>query len=201
MLISHLTISQYFLGLGYNYFGMEVLDMRDLWPEDIGPISDLKAPVSILREQGALLGKKTNNLVEAEVVQLEAVISEEREFSYAFLIVAPALDNYRYKLFTISCGINLYPITINVDRDIQAEIPTNVRESEENQIRQFRESLLFGKKPEVKRKLVAESEDEFMEILKKIFSAKKTKKVIGALLSMISYGQEVQIAGINSNDH
>ena len=64
--------------------------MLDLWPEDIGPIPDLKSPVTILREQASLLGKKTNNLVEAELVQLEAVISEDREFSYAFLIVAPA---------------------------------------------------------------------------------------------------------------
>lgn len=176
MLISHLTISQYFLDFGYNYFGMEVLNMRDLWPEDIGPISDLKTPVTILREQGALLGEKTNNLVEVEIVQFEPIRPEE--FLYAFLIVAPALDNYRYKLFTISYNINIYPVTISVDGEIRAEINPVDPEG----------------------KLTAESEDDFVEILKKIFSAKKTKRVIGALLSMISYGQEGQIAGINSND-
>lgn len=157
---------------------MEVLDMRDLWPEEIGPIPDLKAPVTILREQASLLGKKTNNLVEAEVMQLESAISEESEFNYAFLIVAPALDNYRYKLFTISYNINIYPVTISVDGEIRAEI--NPADSE--------------------GKLLAESEGEFVEILKKIFSAKKTKKVIGALLSMISYGQEGQIVGLYSNN-
>jgi len=153
------------------------------------------------------LGKKTNNLVEAEVVQLEPKISEKIEFNYVFLIVAPALDNYRYKLFTISYGINLYPLAIDVDRDIRAEILPDARERED-QIRK-RESLVaqLGTESAIdweeivdRRRLVAESEDEFVEILKKIFSAKKTKRVIGALLSMISYGQEGQITGLNSNN-
>lgn len=174
--------------------------MLDLWPEDIGPIPDLKSPVTILREQASLLGKKTNNLVEAEVVQLESVISEEKEFSYAFLIVAPALDNYRYKLFTISYGINLYPVTINVDKDIQAEIPPTAEERREI-VKSGRVFTDLREEIGIKRKLVAESEDEFVEILKKIFSAKKTKRVIGALLSMISYGQEGQIVGVDSNAH
>jgi hypothetical protein len=63
--------------------------------------------------------------------------------------------------------------------------------------------MLRGFKPTdlvVERKLLAESEGKFVEILKKIFSTKKTKRVIGALLSMISYGQEGQIAGLNSNN-
>ena len=84
---------------------------------------------------------------------------------YAFLIVAPALDNYRYNLFSIWHDINLYPVTINVDSDICTEIDSNDQNGE----------------------LVAESENEFVEILKKIFGAKKTKKIIGAILSMISY--------------
>ena len=99
--------------------------MHDLWPEDIGPIPESKGPVIILREQASLLGKKTNNLVEAEVVQLEPSRPEppivavqiepsmfETRFNYAFLIVAPPLNNYRYKLFTISHGIDAYPVTI-----------------------------------------------------------------------------------------
>ena len=136
--------------------------MRDLWPEDIGPISESNGPVFILREQASLLGKKTNNLVEAEVMQLELSIWEKREFNYAFLIVAPALGNYQYELFTISHDIDSYPVTIYVGEDMQAEVT------------------------EPREKLVAKSESEFVEILKKIFSTKRTKKVIGTLLSMVS---------------
>jgi len=163
---------------------MEVLDMHDLWPEDIGPIPESKGPVIILREQASLLGKKTNNLVEAEVVQLAPsrpeppIVALQIElsmfvpiFNYAFLLVAPPLNNYRYNLFTISHGIDAYPVTINVDMKIQAEIGYT----------------------EQGEKLVAKSEDEFVDILKKLFSTQKTKKVIGTLLSMINSEPETAL--------
>lgn len=149
--------------------------MRDLWPEDIAPIPELKGPAIILKEQASLLGKKTKNLVEAEVVQFEPsrpgppmvqieLSMFETRFNYAFLIVAPLLNNYRYKLFTISHGIDAYPVTINVDMEIRAEIGYS----------------------EQREELVAKSEDEFVEILKKLFNAQKTQKIIGTLLSMIN---------------
>jgi len=186
-LITKSIVSRQALSIFTLTIGMEVLDMRDLWPEDIGPISDLKAPVVILREQASLLGKKTNNLVEAEVKQLPPT---NRKFHYAFLIVAPALDNYRYELFTISHGINSYPIIIDVNIDIQEEIGT-VRAIERlidnrsaiEKIKDQREGI----GPDDYKKIVARSEEEFVEILQKIFSAKKTKRVIGTILSMISY--------------
>ena len=40
--------------------------MTDLWPDDIEHTS-VKAPVTILREQGTFLGRKTSNLVEGEI--------------------------------------------------------------------------------------------------------------------------------------
>jgi hypothetical protein len=146
--------------------------MRDLWPEDIGPISE-KAPVNILREQASFLGQKTNNLIEAEVRQHEVSPSRDKEFIkefiYDFLIVVPPLDNYRYKLFRISHKISLYPVKINVDEDILPDInPTYEREDT------FEPAIL------------AKSEDDFLAILKEIFNSTKTRRVIGALLSMIS---------------
>ena len=135
--------------------------MRDLWPENIAPIPELKAPTIILKEQASLLGKKTNNLLEATVTKIESTGFVEEKFNYVFLIVAPALDNYRYKLFTVSHGIGSYPVTIWLDEDMQVEIG-------------FTE-------------VVAESENEFMEILEAIFNTEKTKKTIGTLLSMMSY--------------
>ena len=38
----------------------------DLWPTDIGK-QRIKTPAAILRQQASLLGKRTNNLVEAKV--------------------------------------------------------------------------------------------------------------------------------------
>jgi len=45
--------------------------MSDLWPKDIGN-TNLRAPVSILREQASLLGEKTQNLVKADVYTLRS---------------------------------------------------------------------------------------------------------------------------------
>jgi hypothetical protein len=130
--------------------------MLDLWPDTIG--EDLeKSPVSILREQASLLGQKTKNIVQAEVSIGPA---EEDEFAHTFQIVAPAMSNYRYQLFTVYHKIYLYPVEIFAEDDILHEIA-----------------------PGAERFVVAESEEEFMEMLKAVFGARKTIRIINALLS------------------
>lgn len=131
--------------------------MIDLWPDDIG-YTKLKAPVTILMEQASLLGKKTQNLVEAKIGRDEAF----EEFCYNFYLVAPALGNYRYKLFTIFHDIQLYPVKINIDSDILEEVS-----------------------PGTEGQLSAESEDDFLDILRKIFGAEKTRSLIYALLAQV----------------
>jgi len=76
----------------------------DLWGE-IAP-TVVRTPASILREQGSLLGAKTNHMIEGEV---ETQISGSN-FYHAFNLVVPSLDNYSYELFKIWHGINLYPV-------------------------------------------------------------------------------------------
>src|SRR5881296_859505 len=78
----------------------------DLWGEIQPP--DVRTPVSILREQAALLGQKTKNLVEASV----ETTSSGGTFYHTFKLVAPALDNYTYQLFRIRHGIQLYPVYV-----------------------------------------------------------------------------------------
>ena len=41
--------------------------MEDLWPDDITPDEDLRAPAAVLKEQASLLGQKTSNLVKGYV--------------------------------------------------------------------------------------------------------------------------------------
>lgn len=155
--------------------------MDDLWSDDITSI-DIKVPVAILREQAFLLGKKTKNIVEAEVKRID--ISDEgsgsgqgidisnemplnsvelnedlTKFRYGFYILAPALGNYRYKLFTIWHDVNLYPVNFTTDEDIKNEIYPD------------------------KNTISAKSEEEFLEILKKIFQSKRTKQIIRAIFS------------------
>jgi hypothetical protein len=80
---------------------------RDLWPKDIGA-GNLVTPVAILREQAALLGQKTQQLVTAEVTTQ----TRQEKFAHSFHLVAPALDNYKYEIFSVHHGITFYPMQV-----------------------------------------------------------------------------------------
>ena len=150
--------------------------MDDLWPDDIGDNLP-KAPVTILRDQASALGQKTKNIVEAEVSILNREFSSNNDiFSYAFIIVAPALNVYRYNLFSISHNIQLYPVTFDLDTDIFNEVDfiekiTNREETSED-------TFVI---PETT--VSAATEEDFLRILKIILNSKKARYVINALLS------------------
>lgn len=126
---------------------------RNLWPDDIA-VTEQVSPVSILKEQGALLGQRTKNLVEGRVRGGPSEYGT-REFHYSFELVAPALDNYRYELFSISHGVEFYPLSIDwnpPDRTL------------------FKGSGI-------------ENEEQFLKALEMIFSSEKTRKVISSLIA------------------
>jgi hypothetical protein len=79
----------------------------DLW----GNIqaTSVRTPVAILREQAALLGKKTQNVIEGRVDSR----SSGGEFYHSFNLVVPALDDYTYQLFIIRHDVNLYPVKLD----------------------------------------------------------------------------------------
>jgi hypothetical protein len=78
----------------------------DLWPSNIAD-SDLITPVTILKEQAALLGDKTKQLVTGEVVTQ----ATGNLFVHYFYIAAPTLS-YKYELFSVSHGISFYPLSL-----------------------------------------------------------------------------------------
>ena len=131
--------------------------MRDLWPDDVAA-ETVTAPVTILAEQGEVLGSKTQNLVKGEVRRIAG--TDMHSFSYRLLLVAPALGFYGYELMRISHGVDLYPVTIAADDDVLREL-TGAGQEE----------------------LVANTQDEFVEILAAIFRTRKTRQVIRALLA------------------
>jgi hypothetical protein len=148
--------------------------MSDLWPKDIGH-ANMRAPVTILREQALLLGDKTQNLVKADVDTLSPSLVDrmgspyqyygqpESVFVHNFYLVAPALDNYRYKLFDIAHPVDLYPVDFHLDEDIQEELLSQ----------------------NGKGTLSAQTEDEFIDILGKILNSRKAKHVVHALLAQL----------------
>jgi hypothetical protein len=114
----------------------------DLWPDDIGD-SKLVSPVEILRAQAEGLAEKTGGLVQAEV-STQAI--NEEMFHNAFVLLVPALGDYRYELLEVRHRVSFYPLDVlpraghNLDNYMGLE-------SE----RRFTDALksLFGK-PEVK---------------------------------------------------
>lgn len=156
--------------------------MYDLWPEDIG-YSNIKSPLTILKEQASYLGAKTKNLVNGEVrivnkrqddlpeLPLGSATPDDSSrqiFSYNFYITAPALKNYRYRLFTIYFDIGLYPVEFLLDGEIQRQL--NLKQ----------------KPPR------ANSESEYTDMLGKIFNSDRTRLVINSLIS--------QSGGLNSEN-
>lgn len=142
----------------------------DLWPDNISLKTSLKAPVTILKEQGTLLGRKMNNLVEGVIREVSSddfrdPLSEDiNYFMYRFYIAAPALGDYRYRLLTISHSIDLYPLDITVDESVLEELPDDVVLNNMDN-------------------LVVSSQEEFIEILRAIFATKKVRKVIEAIIA------------------
>lgn len=143
-----------------------------------------KTPVAILKEQASLLGKSTQNLVTAEIENLQVVdttiklnplglaesllnpiklagdnsFPSSAIFQYAFYLVAPALNHYRYQLFLIGYGIDLYPVAFRLDSDLQQELGLNENSH-----------------------VMAATEEIYLGILKTIFSSEKTQRVIRAI--------------------
>lgn len=128
--------------------GVAVVDepIDDLWPSDIQS-SSIKPPVTILKEQGTFLGRKTSNIVEGVVRSKET----EGEFSWNFYLSAPCFGDYQHRLLNLSHDIELYPVKVIDEESVTPQI--------------------------------AETEDEFMEILRAIFATPKTKRVIEAILA------------------
>lgn len=136
--------------------------MSSLWPADIGHV-DVKTPAAILREQASLLGDKTQNIVTAKVKKGE---SREDPFYYTFYLVASSYS-YQYKLFAISYGFKYYPVQFYVEEDIKELLSGYMSKSLKQE----------SQGP------TANSEEEFLEIVGKIFNAEKTKRIINALIA------------------
>jgi len=137
----------------------------DLWPAMAATSTTQNTPVSILRNQAALLEKKTEGLVVADVKRRNVEVPEiiyavtkagvkeenaQNVFAYSFYLIAPALEKYRYLLFWMLHPVEMYPLLI--------------RDSPEGEIK-------------------VESESEFLEVLRRIFGSEKTQRVIQAMIA------------------
>jgi hypothetical protein len=125
----------------------------DLWP-DIER-ARIATPVTILKQQAALLGKHTGNLLEARVTTM----STSSGFLHRFVIEAPALGGYQYELFDVRHDANLYPV--------QAQVSPRVVENPSDS------------------NIVLISEQELVDWLGRVLKSTETKRILGSLLAQI----------------
>lgn len=133
----------------------------DFWGE-IVPAQE-RTPLAILREQAALLGTKTKNLVEATV---DTSVTPDGQFVHRFTLVVPALSSYRFELFRIEHGVAIYPITVAL------EVPSA-------QLSRGPVNLLVP--PSLSPHL--QTEQEFVDWLHRKLSSAETKRIIANLLA------------------
>lgn len=82
----------------------------DLWPDTLtAAAAATPDPAALLREQAALLGQKTGDLVLAEV----ETSPESDHLLHTFYLVAPNLENYHYRLFSVwQPLVGPYPVRV-----------------------------------------------------------------------------------------
>jgi hypothetical protein len=122
----------------------------DFWGE-LAP-DDIRTPVAIMREQAALLGAKTGNLIEARVATEAGTWSNRHggDFKHRFLLVAPALGDYTYELFSVSHDVSIYPI-------LSDDAPGGARlNNEEEFVRWLREKLSSSETRRIVSNLLAQ---------------------------------------------
>ncbi len=89
---------------------------EDLWPDEI-EYTQIISPVTIIKEQGKILGRKTNNVVVGEVKPFKSPHPNDFPFIYTFILVCSSI-NYEYELFKFGFSIEMYPFKIVLDNSI-----------------------------------------------------------------------------------
>jgi hypothetical protein len=145
--------------------------MKSLWPEDIGTPSDIRAPITVLKEQASYLGAHTRNYIEGKVTTLmeDAYWKDSQDVRFRFVIFASGLS-YQYSLFDVEYNLpSLYPVRIDI---LDSAVANEVRLSPES-------------RHQGERTRLANSEEELVEILEQIFGASRTKSIIKSILAQL----------------
>lgn len=139
----------------------------DLWPAINVARIQARSPYTILREQASILAEKTSGIVQARVFQLEweaakkrsegsGLVPYQESFTYSFDLVAPAMNDYTYQLLIVSFTADFYPCTLIPHHEISPDVVGDINVVDENHLQ---------------------------EVLREIFSAPKTQKVIEAIIA------------------
>ena len=113
-------------------------DAEDFWPP-IDDAEDVNSPVVLLRKQADALTEKSGRRLRGRVSTATIRLSYEAlqalrlddntdTFTHVFSIEVPALDDYRYTLFSVSQGIEAYPVAYQQEEGREWRALSNVEE-------------------------------------------------------------------------
>jgi len=93
------------------------------------------SPVNILKRQGRFLDARTKGIVTVSVIMETSSVSEQKvtssdTFRYSFYLVAPALNDYRYRLFSVEYNTDFYPLVIELESALCKEINPGLKRLE-----------------------------------------------------------------------
>ena len=127
--------------------------VQDLWGE-ISLTEAVRTPITILREQAALLEKKTENILQGNV----HVTAYGNKFRASFEIIAPSLGDYSYCVLIIDYSVSMYPLRIQEDVTGRSQMPIECSD-EESFIQALGEILAHPQMKKVIASLVAQSRE------------------------------------------
>lgn len=134
------------------------MTIPDLWPDDLSG-DPTRTPVAILRRQGEALGTRTQNFVLGEVESRP--FNNGTQFEHSFVLEAPFL-RFRFPLLRVTHGPGLFPATV-VETDLTK--PTT-------------EGGFWS--------LVANDEQELIDIIRQFFNFDRVKTMVRSLISQSS---------------
>lgn len=89
------------------------METQSLWP-DFTTVEITKSPKTILQEQVGYLMSQTKNVLSGEVKTYHKADVAGSQLYYSFVILAPALNNYRFHLLNLThFPTSYYPAVID----------------------------------------------------------------------------------------
>ena len=155
--------------------------MKNLWQNLEEIKSDLKNPISIIREQAVYLAEGTNGILYIEDTEFNNMSTAVRRvfvehdlpcrFKYEIEICSEYLDEYSFNLFYMYYDIDFYPVIISLPKDIGEEIENG----ELSSIDSTNTRMFFKVK----------SQEEFEDTLGVIFNCEKVRTIMKNMKAII----------------
>ena len=126
----------------------------DLWPADFG-ITHQPSPASILRQQGHLLGQRTQNFVVGEV---DSHSEKPNGFLHTLSLTAPLLD-FHQALLHVRHGVDLYPAELAIYDDAGSHVASATATDAASFMNELRQHLASERIVRLVRSLVGQCRD------------------------------------------